>query len=62
MTEANPFRATQEVSGRALTRLQLSYVIETAKELAEENPVHERSLFMAKISVRDEYAQRYLTR
>ncbi|RSC25921.1 site-specific integrase [Pseudomonas putida] len=119
LTEANPFRAvkqkgvykqrnTQEVSGRALTRLQWDYVIETAEELAEEDPVHERTLFVlaslfamylrvsdlvgrdnwqptmgdfrrdgngnwwfhvigkgnkaAKISVRDEYVQCYLTR
>lgn len=57
LTEANPFRAvkqkgvykqrnTQEVSGRALTRLQWDYVIETAEELAEEDPVHERTLFV----------------
>ncbi|MBC3776394.1 site-specific integrase [Pseudomonas sp. SWRI99] len=57
LTEANPFRAvkqkavykqrhTQEVSGRALSHLQWDYVIETAEEMAEEDPDHERTLFV----------------
>ena len=120
LTEVNPFRAvkqksiykqrnTLDVSGRSLTQLQWSYVIETAERMADEEPeVHERTLFIlatlfamylrvsdlvgrdnwepsmgdfrrdttgnwwfhvvgkgnkaAKISVRDDYIQTYLTR
>ncbi|HHM4860551.1 TPA: tyrosine-type recombinase/integrase [Pseudomonas aeruginosa] len=119
LTEVNPFRAvkqksvykqrnTQEVTGRALTHLQWDYVLETAEEMAQEDPEHERVLFIlatlfamylrvsdlvgrdnweptmgdfrkdsqgnwwfhvvgkgnksAKISVRDDYIQTYLTR
>lgn len=58
LTEVNPFRAvkqksiykqrnTLDVSGRSLTQLQWSYVIETAERMAEEDPeVHERTLFI----------------
>jgi len=120
LTEVNPFRAvkqksiykqrnTLDVSGRSLTQLQWSYVIETAEQMADEDPeIHERTLFIlatlfamylrvsdlvgrdnweptmgdfrrdttgnwwfhvvgkgnkaAKISVRDDYIQTYLTR
>lgn len=119
LTESNPFRAvkqkavykqrhTHEVSGRALTRLQWDYVIDTAEAMAADDSVHERTLFVlttlfamylrvsdltgrdnweptmgdfrrdslgnwwfhvvgkgnksAKISVRDDYVQTYLTR
>ncbi|MCC6073966.1 tyrosine-type recombinase/integrase [Pseudomonas sp. GCM10022188] len=58
LTEVNPFRAvkqksvykqrnTLDVSGRSLTPLQWSYVIETAERMADEDPeVHERTLFI----------------
>lgn len=58
LTEVNPFRAvkqksvykqrnTLDVSGRSLTQLQWSYVIETAEGMANEDPeVHERTLFI----------------
>lgn len=58
LTEANPFRAvkqksvykqrnTLDVSGRSLTPLQWSYVLETAEQMAAEEPeVHERTLFI----------------
>lgn len=57
LTEANPFRAvkqkavykqrhTHQVSGRALTRLQWDYVLETAEEMAEVDETHERTLFV----------------
>lgn len=119
LTEANPFRAikqksiykqrnTLDVASRSLTELQWSFVIDTAEQLADDNPAHERTLFVvatlfamylrvsdlvgrenwrptmgdlrrdtmgnwwfhvvgkgnkaAKISVRDEYIERYLVR
>jgi site-specific recombinase XerD len=57
LTEVNPFRAikqksvykqrnTQDVSGRALTQLQWSYVLETAERLAGDDPRYERTLFI----------------
>ncbi|MCQ4347168.1 site-specific integrase [Pseudomonas stutzeri] len=58
LTEVNPFRAvkqksvykqrnTLDVSGRSLTQLQWSYVLETAERMADEEPeVHERTLFI----------------
>ncbi|SEJ58632.1 Site-specific recombinase XerD [Pseudomonas linyingensis] len=58
LTEVNPFRAvkqksiykqrnTLDVSGRSLTQLQWSYVIETAEQMADEEPeLHERTLFI----------------
>jgi len=119
LTEVNPFRAvkqksiykqrnTLDVAGRSLNPLQWGYVIETAEEMADEDELHERTLFIlttlfamylrvsdlvgrdnweptmgdfrrdtagnwwfhvvgkgnkaAKISVRDDYIQTYLTR
>jgi site-specific recombinase XerD len=118
-TEANPFRAikqksiykqrnTLDVASRSLTELQWSFVIDTAEQMAGDDPAHERTLFIlttlfamylrvsdligrdnwrptmgdlrrdttgnwwfhvvgkgnkaAKISVRDEYIDRYLVR
>lgn len=57
LTEVNPFRAvrqksiykqrnTHEVSGRSLTHLQWEYIIETTEAMADEDPRHERSLFI----------------
>lgn len=57
LTEVNPFRAvkqksiykqrnTLDVAGRSLTQLQWSYVIETAEKMADEDEVHERTLFI----------------
>ncbi len=58
LTEVNPFRAvkqksiykqrnTLDVSGRSLSPLQWSYVIETAERMADEDPeLHERTLFI----------------
>ncbi|MBV4491597.1 tyrosine-type recombinase/integrase [Pseudomonas oryzicola] len=57
LTEVNPFRAvkqksvykqrhTQDANGRALTHLQWDYVIETAEDMANQDPVHERTLFV----------------
>jgi site-specific recombinase XerD len=57
LTEVNPFRAikqksvykqrnTLDVAGRSLTQLQWSYVLETAEQLANEDPRHERTLFI----------------
>ncbi len=119
LTEANPFRAikqksiykqrnTLDVASRSLTELQWSFVIDTAELMADDDPAHERTLFVvatlfamylrvsdligrdnwrpimgdlrrdttgnwwfhvigkgnkaAKISVRDEYVERYLVR
>lgn len=119
LTEANPFRAikqksiykqrnTLDVASRSLTELQWSFVIDTAEQMADDDPDHERTLFIlatlfamylrvsdligrdnwrptmgdlrrdttgnwwfhvvgkgnkaAKISVRDEYIERYLVR
>ncbi|VVM74999.1 Tyrosine recombinase XerC [Pseudomonas fluorescens] len=119
LTEANPFRAikqksiykqrnTLNVASRSLTELQWSFVIDTAEQMADDDPTHERTLFVvatlfamylrvsdligrdnwrptmrdlrrdttgnwwfhvvgkgnkaAKISVRDEYVERYLVR
>lgn len=119
LTEANPFRAikqkstykqrnTLDVTSRSLTELQWSFVIDTAEQMADDDPAHERTLFLvatlfamylrisdlvgrdnwrptmgdlrrdttgnwwfhvvgkgnkaAKISVRDEYVERYLVR
>ncbi|MCL7463139.1 site-specific integrase [Pseudomonas sp. NW5] len=119
LTEVNPFRAirqksvykqrnTVDVSGRSLTPLQWNYVLECAEYMADEDPRHERTLFIlatlfamylrvsdlvgrdnwqptmgdfrrdsmgnwwfhvvgkgnkaAKISVRDDYIQHYMTR
>ena len=57
LTEVNPFRAvkqksvykqrnTLDVASRSLTQLQWSYVIETAELMADEEAVHERTLFI----------------
>ncbi len=57
LTEANPFRAikqmsiykqrnTLDVSSRSLTELQWSFVIDTAEQMADEDPAHERTLFV----------------
>ncbi|MGQ7819224.1 tyrosine-type recombinase/integrase [Metapseudomonas furukawaii] len=57
LTEVNPFRAvkqksiykqrnTLDVASRSLTQLQWSYVIETAEQMAADDPVHERTLFI----------------
>lgn len=57
LTEVNPFRAvkqksiykqrnTLDVASRSLTQLQWSYVIETAEQMASDDPVHERTLFI----------------
>ncbi|MCY1398570.1 Tyrosine recombinase XerC [compost metagenome] len=57
LTEVNPFRAvkqksiykqrnTLDVAGRSLTQLQWSYAIETAERMADEDEVHERTLFI----------------
>lgn len=119
LTEVNPFRAvkqksiykqrnTVDVASRSLTQLQWSYVLDTAELMANEDPRHERSLFIlatlfsmylrvsdlvgrdnwtpvmgdirrdstgnwwfhvvgkgnkaAKVSVRDDYVEHYLTR
>lgn len=119
LTEANPFRAikqksiykqrnTMDVASRSLTELQWSFVIDTAEQMADDDPAQERTLFVvatlfamylrvsdlvgranwrptmgdlrrdttgnwwfhvvgkgnkaAKISVRDEYIERYLVR
>lgn len=56
-TEANPIRAVKQKSnfkqrntvmnsGKALTPLQWNYVIETAEVMAQEEPRHERTLFI----------------
>jgi hypothetical protein len=119
LTEANPFRSikqksiykqrnTLDVASRSLTELQWGFVIDTAEHMADDDPRHERTLFVvatlfvmylrvselvgrdnwrptmgdlqrdttgnwwfhvvgkgnnaAKISVRDEYIERYLVR
>ncbi|WP_095158127.1 tyrosine-type recombinase/integrase [Pseudomonas sp. Irchel 3E13] len=57
LADANPFRAvkqksrftqrnTREVRGRSLTTLQWDFVIETAELMADEDPEHERTLFI----------------
>lgn len=57
LTEVNPFRAVKqknqykqrnevEAESRSLTQLQWSFVIETAEQMADEDPVHERTLFI----------------
>lgn len=58
LTEVNPFRAVKQksvykqrnalnVASRSLTQLQWSYVIETAEQMAAEDPaLHERTLFI----------------
>lgn len=57
LTEVNPFRAvkqksiykqrnTLDVASRSLTQLQWSFVIETAEQMAGEDPLHERTLFI----------------
>ncbi|MBV2135062.1 site-specific integrase [Pseudomonas sp. MAP12] len=57
LTEVNPFRAvkqksiykqrnTLDVAGRSLNQLQWGYVIETAEAMADEDEVHERTLFI----------------
>lgn len=57
LTEVNPFRAvkqksiykqrnTLDVTSRSLTQLQWSYVIETAELMADNDPRHERTLFI----------------
>jgi site-specific recombinase XerD len=56
-TKANPIRAVKQKSnfkqrdtvmnsGKALTPLQWNYVIETAEVMAQEEPRHERTLFI----------------
>src|SRR5690606_15413752 len=57
LTEVNPFRAVKQksvykqrntlnVASRSLTPLQWSYVLETAEQMAAQDPVHERTLFI----------------
>lgn len=57
LTEVNPFRAvkqksiykqrnTVDVASRSLTQLQWNFVIETAETMAQEDPAHERTLFI----------------
>lgn len=57
LTEVNPFHAvkqksiykqrnTVDVASRSLTQLQWNVVIETAEIMAQENPDHERTLFI----------------
>lgn len=57
LTEVNPFRAIkqksnykqrnmQDASARSLTSLQWKYVIETAEQMANDDPRHERTLFL----------------
>lgn len=57
LTEVNPFRAVKQksiykqrntlnVASRSLTQLQWSYVIETAEQMAAQDPTHERTLFI----------------
>jgi site-specific recombinase XerD len=57
LTEVNPFRAvkqksvykqrnTVDVASRSLTQLQWNFVIETAETMAQEDPDHERTLFI----------------
>lgn len=57
LTEVNPFRAvkqksvykqrnTVDVASRSLTQLQWTFVIETAEVMAQEDPDHERTLFI----------------
>ena len=56
LMEANPFRAikrksiykqrnTLDVTSRSLTELQWSFVIDTAEQMADDDPDHERTLF-----------------
>ncbi|SDS21252.1 site-specific integrase [Pseudomonas oryzae] len=55
--DVNPFRKIKQkevykqtpfvdVAGRSLTPLQWSYVLKTAEQMADENPKHERTLFI----------------
>ncbi len=57
LTEANPFRAikqksiykqrnTMDVASRSLTELQWSFVIDTAEQMADDDPAQERTLFV----------------
>ena len=57
LMEANPFRAikrksiykqrnTLDVASRSLTELQWSFVIDTAEQMAGDDPDHERTLFI----------------
>lgn len=57
LTEVNPFRAVKQksiykqrntlnVASRSLTQLQWNYVLETAEQMAEQDPTHERTLFI----------------
>ena len=57
LTESNPFRAikqksiykqrnTLDVSSRSLTELQWNFVIDTAEQMADADPAHERTLFI----------------
>lgn len=57
LTEVNPFRAVKQksiykqrntlnVASRSLTPLQWSYVLETAEQMAAQDHVHERTLFI----------------
>lgn len=57
LTESNPFRAikqksvykqrnTSGVASRSLTELQWSFVLDTAEQMADEDPAHERTLFV----------------
>ncbi|MFS1286854.1 tyrosine-type recombinase/integrase [Pseudomonas piscis] len=57
LTEANPFRAikqkstykqrnTLDVTSRSLTELQWGFVIDTAEQMADDDPAHERTLFV----------------
>jgi len=57
LTESNPFRAikqksvykqrnTLDVASRSLTELQWSFVLDTAEQMADEDPAHERTLFV----------------
>jgi len=39
-------RNTLDVASRSLTELQWSFVIDTAEQMADEEPAHERTLFV----------------
>lgn len=57
LTEANPFRSikqksiykqrnTLDVASRSLTELQWGFVIDTAEHMVDDDPRHERTLFV----------------
>jgi hypothetical protein len=57
LTESNPFRAIKQksickqrnildVASRSITELQWSFVIDTAEQMPDDDPTHERTLFI----------------